>query len=108
MNEADNVTVPIEGEVTVIATSGTSVATAIPTSWYGRYVTMEASGRAGVIFGDSGVVASLTATSGDTRCWPLAAGAEKHFRLPETGPTHFAAVSEAAGYLYARPSGPKV
>lgn len=94
---------PVEGNITVISSTTTSAATAIPDEWRGRQVTFLVTGDSvNIVFGDSSVEADPTATSGDTRCWKLLDGAEKDFFIrknPDPSVTHFALESDNSTVL---------
>ena len=92
---------PREGEIVVTAVTSTSAAVAIPAAWYGRWVTFQATDQdVFTVFGDSGVVASDTATSGDTRAAMVPSAGEKSWYIGReliNVVTHYAVKTASTG-----------
>lgn len=89
VEHAANILPPREGKILVVAVTDSSVRTNLGsllptvqsgTGAAGTFVTLCADGAdVYVVFGDDGVVASDTATSGDTRSWLLKDGVPQSF-----------------------------
>jgi len=107
MDLASDLLLPGEGRIAVVSITTSSAATDLAaTAQLGsavgaRFVTMISDVGVYLLFGDSGVSADETATSGDTRAVYLPSGVYLHGKLPASGGTYVALKGEATGKLRA-------